>query len=151
MARRLFLLASGGDCSSRERCEPRSALQVAVRGEAVSARLQCAHAAICDGGVVRVAARPTAAVKANTRGGAELEALTARLAAVNARLWEIEDDIRVCERNGDFGPDFVALARSVYQSNGERAAIKRAISQLFDSAVVEEKSYADPNDQSRIA
>ena len=68
--------------------------------------------------------------------------LTDKLAAVNGRLWAIEDAIRTCEREGDFGPRFVALARSVYCENDTRAAIKRAINTLANSALVEEKSYA---------
>jgi tetratricopeptide (TPR) repeat protein len=68
--------------------------------------------------------------------------LTDKLAAVNVRLWNIEDAIRTCERDGDFGPRFVALAQSVYRENDARAAIKRAINTLANSALVEEKSYA---------
>ena len=68
--------------------------------------------------------------------------MTDQLAAVNERLWAIEDALRACERGGDFGPRFVALARSVYCENDTRAAIKRAINTLASSALVEEKSYA---------
>ena len=71
-----------------------------------------------------------------------LQALASRLKAINGRLWTIEDDIRDMERARSFGPDFVALARSVYRTNDERAAVKRQINELFDSAIVEEKSYA---------
>ena len=71
-----------------------------------------------------------------------IDLLTDQLAAVNARLWAIEDAIRACEREGDFGPRFVELARSVYSENDTRAAIKRAINTLASSALVEEKSYA---------
>jgi tetratricopeptide (TPR) repeat protein len=71
-----------------------------------------------------------------------LEALKASLKAVNAELWEIEDNIRVCEKNDDFGPTFVALARSVYKTNDRRAALKREINLLLNSKIVEEKSYA---------
>jgi tetratricopeptide (TPR) repeat protein len=74
--------------------------------------------------------------------GSSIDLLTDRLAAVNARLWTIEDAIRTCEREGDFGPRFVALARSVYVENDTRAALKRAINTLAHSALVEEKSYA---------
>ena len=74
--------------------------------------------------------------------GASIDLLTEQLAAVNGRLWTIEDALRVCEREGDFGPRFVALARSVYCENDTRAAIKRAINTLASSALVEEKSYA---------
>jgi len=71
-----------------------------------------------------------------------LGALKADLAAVNERLWVVEDEIRVCEKNQEFGERFVALARSVYATNDRRAAIKRDINRLFNSAIVEEKCYA---------
>ncbi len=72
---------------------------------------------------------------------AEFDSLFERLKAVNERLWEIEDAIRLCEAKGDFGPEFVRLARSVYQTNDTRAAIKREINMLLGSDLVEEKSY----------
>jgi hypothetical protein len=73
---------------------------------------------------------------------AELTRLTAQLKTVNEELWEIEDAIRICERDGDFGERFVELARSVYKSNDRRATLKRRINELLSSAIVEEKSYA---------
>ncbi len=72
---------------------------------------------------------------------AALDGLTAGLKAVNAKLWQIEDDIRDCERRRDFGEAFVALARAVYINNDERARLKRAINDLLGSKIVEEKSY----------
>jgi Family of unknown function (DUF6165) len=72
----------------------------------------------------------------------ELDALTADLRSVNEALWQIEDEIRLCERAGDFGPKFVELARSVYHRNDERAAIKREINVLLGSKIIEEKSYS---------
>ena len=78
-------------------------------------------------------------------GGAVLEdlaATTAELIAVNGELWDIEDRIRDCERAGDFGPGFVALARAVYRTNDRRAALKARLNQLCGSQLVEEKSYA---------
>ena len=74
--------------------------------------------------------------------GAALEPIVDKLAEVNARLWDVEDALRICERDNDFGPRFVALARSVYAINDERAALKRAVNNLFGSALIEEKSYA---------
>jgi len=71
-----------------------------------------------------------------------LQALTAELRAVNETLWQVEDDIRLCERNDDFGPRFIELARSVYRENDLRAALKRRINDLLGSEIVEEKSYA---------
>jgi hypothetical protein len=71
-----------------------------------------------------------------------IDLLTDQLALVNERLWTIEDALRTCEREGDFGPRFVALSRSVYCENDTRAAIKRAINTLASSILFEEKSYA---------
>jgi tetratricopeptide (TPR) repeat protein len=73
--------------------------------------------------------------------GPSIDLLTDQLTTVNGRLWTIEDALRICERQADFGPRFVALARSVYCENDTRAAIKRAINTLASSALVEEKSY----------
>ncbi len=72
----------------------------------------------------------------------ELDDLTAELKSINGTLWRVEDDIRDCERAADFGPRFIALARAVYRTNDQRAAIKRRINDLFHAAIIEEKSYA---------
>ena len=72
---------------------------------------------------------------------AEMTELTAALKQVNQELWVIEDDIRDCERAGDFGETFVELARAVYKTNDRRAALKREINTLLGSRLVEEKSY----------
>lgn len=71
----------------------------------------------------------------------EMTELTGELQAVNEALWDIEDEIRVCERNGDFGPRFIELARSVYFENDKRAQVKRKINELLGSRIVEEKDY----------
>ena len=63
------------------------------------------------------------------------------LEVVNKELWSIEDDIRECERQKDFGDKFIQLARSVYIKNGRRAEIKKEINLLTNSGIVEEKSY----------
>ena len=71
----------------------------------------------------------------------EVAALIDDLRAVNTTLWEVEDEIRDCERAKDFGPRFVELARQVYHTNDRRAALKRDLNQLLGSELVEEKSY----------
>lgn len=76
------------------------------------------------------------------QGSPELWALTGELKAINGELWTIEDDIRDFERASDFGPKFVALARSVYRTNDKRAATKRKVNALLNSVIIEEKSYA---------
>ena len=75
--------------------------------------------------------------------GEELKNLYKQLAEINSELWTIEDDIRECERNKDFGSDFVSLARAVYFTNDKRSEIKKSINLLTDSGFVEEKSYED--------
>src|SRR5271166_4126010 len=74
-------------------------------------------------------------------GSAELARLATELKAVNEARWQVEDEIRLCERGEDFGPRFVALARSVYRTNDRRAALKRQINELLGSKLIEEKSY----------
>lgn len=73
---------------------------------------------------------------------AEVEQLAQQLLEVNEALWDVEDELRECERRQDFGSRFVELARSVYRFNDRRAALKRQIDQRLGSALVEEKSYA---------
>jgi hypothetical protein len=63
------------------------------------------------------------------------------LKSVNQELWDIEDRIRVKERNKEFDQEFIALARSVYQTNDKRAEIKKEINLHTGSNLVEEKSY----------
>ena len=75
-----------------------------------------------------------------------LRTLWKELYRINGDLWVIEDDIRKCEGAGDFGPAFIALARAVYVTNDERAAVKKRINLLLGSAIVEEKSYYAPSD-----
>ena len=84
----------------------------------------------------------TIARDAALSGSPELDRLANELRSVNAALWEIEDAIRCCEQQGDFGPRFVELARSVYHQNDRRAALKRQINELVGADLVEEKGYS---------
>lgn len=63
------------------------------------------------------------------------------LQAVNEKLWDIEDRIRDKEGAQRFDAEFVELARAVYFSNDERAAIKKRVNLALGSRIVEEKSY----------
>lgn len=63
------------------------------------------------------------------------------LLQINNELWVIEDDIRDCERNKDFGARFVELARAVYFTNDRRSEVKKKINLQTGSNLVEEKSY----------
>jgi hypothetical protein len=71
----------------------------------------------------------------------DLRADEAALARVNAALWDVEDALREREAAQRFDAEFVALARSVYRHNDERAAIKRRVNARLGSELVEEKSY----------
>tara|TARA_B100001123_G_scaffold2550_1_gene3425 strand:+ start:65 stop:466 length:402 start_codon:yes stop_codon:yes gene_type:complete len=61
---------------------------------------------------------------------------------VNINLWEIEDKIRICEKNKDFGKNFIELARQVYFNNDKRAKIKLEINEILGSNIKEVKQYA---------
>jgi hypothetical protein len=62
---------------------------------------------------------------------------------VNGQLWDIEDHIRDQEREQRFDARFIELARAVYVTNDERAAVKRRINTKLGSTLVEEKSYKE--------
>jgi hypothetical protein len=64
-----------------------------------------------------------------------------QLYEVNLALWHIEDACREHEKNKLFNEDFIAIARSVYTTNDERAAIKKEINIVTNSTLIEEKSY----------
>ena len=72
---------------------------------------------------------------------AQLPKLQRALKAVNERIWVLEDDIRECERLGEFGDKFVTCARAIYRANDERATLKKQLNEAAGSSIVEEKSY----------
>jgi hypothetical protein len=73
---------------------------------------------------------------------ADLSALEDQLFQINLRLWQVEDDLRELDRDGNFGEHFVELARLVYQLNDARMAVKNEINAVTGSAIVEEKFYS---------
>jgi hypothetical protein len=77
--------------------------------------------------------------------GSELQNHYLELASINGKLWDIEDDIRECEKNKYFGSKFVGLARAVYITNDNRCEVKKLINILTGSGLIEEKSYEDYN------
>ena len=62
---------------------------------------------------------------------------------VNIQLWDIEDKIRICEQNKDFGKNFIELARGVYFNNDKRAKLKNEINEILKSNIEEVKEYVD--------
>ena len=71
------------------------------------------------------------------------EDLFSQLKEINLSLWEIEDQIRIKEKNKEFDSTFIELARSVYFKNDKRAEIKKTINQLSNSEITEEKFYSE--------
>jgi len=60
---------------------------------------------------------------------------------VNIKLWDIEDKLRICEQNKDFGKNFIELARGVYFNNDKRAKLKNEINEILKSNIREIKQY----------
>lgn len=81
--------------------------------------------------------------EADAASAADIDAERAELKRINEALWDIEDEIRIKEREQSFDARFIELARSVYRTNDRRAAVKRAINLKLGSRLVEEKSYQD--------
>ena len=73
----------------------------------------------------------------------KLDSLFKSLKKVNIKLWNAEDQIRVCEKNKEFKDSFIKLARDVYFCNDERAKIKLEINKTLKSNIREVKQYTD--------
>jgi len=69
--------------------------------------------------------------------------LVHKLKTVNKNLWDIEDRLRIKEKEKEFDEEFIELARSVYFTNDKRAAIKKQINVELNSDIVEEKQYVN--------
>ncbi|MEH0862206.1 DUF6165 family protein [Halobacteriovorax sp. DPLXC-1] len=70
-----------------------------------------------------------------------LDKYMSELKEINEKLWVIEDDIRIKEKEGDFGEGFISLARSVYVTNDLRFKVKNSINMSYNSGIKEVKSY----------
>ena len=71
----------------------------------------------------------------------KLQKLINELKDINLKLWNIEEEKRICEKNADFGKNFIQLSRNVYLNNDKRAKIKSDINKLLGSNIKEIKSY----------
>jgi len=65
------------------------------------------------------------------------------LIEVNSKLWDVEDKLRIFEKNQKFDKEFIELARLVYYTNDERFSLKNKINQMTNSELKEQKSYED--------
>ena len=73
----------------------------------------------------------------------KIENLFQTLKSINIKLWDIEDKLRIYEKNKDFGNNFVELARGVYFNNDKRAKTKSEINKILESNIREVKQYVD--------
>ena len=79
----------------------------------------------------------------NVKSDDELDKLFQSLKKINAKLWVIEDDKRLCEKNSDFGEKFTKLSRDVHFLNDDRAKIKLEINNHTGSKIKEIKEYTN--------
>jgi len=77
----------------------------------------------------------------NVKSNDEIEKLFQSLKEINAKLWVIEDDKRLCEKEKDFTEEFIKLSRDVHFLNDDRAKIKLEINNLTGSKIKEIKEY----------
>ena len=82
-------------------------------------------------------------LKNNVKNDEKLNKLFLSLKEINSKLWVIEDDKRMCEKNSDFSEKFVELSRNIHFLNDKRAKIKLEINQLTGSKIREIKEYTD--------
>ena len=73
----------------------------------------------------------------------KIEKLCKEIKEINTNLWDIEDKLRICEKNKDFGKNFTELARGVYLNNDKRSKIKSEINKILGSNIKEIKQYVD--------
>tara|TARA_B100000524_G_C23387082_1_gene275388 strand:+ start:32 stop:421 length:390 start_codon:yes stop_codon:yes gene_type:complete len=82
-------------------------------------------------------------LKINVNYNNKIEKLFSSLKEINSKLWVIEDDKRMCEKNSDFGEKFINLSRDVHFLNDDRAKIKLKINNLSGSKIREIKEYTN--------
>ena len=77
----------------------------------------------------------------NLNSDKKLDELFESLKQINSKLWVIEDEKRMCEKNSDFSEKFIKLSRDIHFLNDERAKIKLEINQILGSNIKEIKQY----------
>ena len=82
-------------------------------------------------------------LKNNVKSDEKLDNLFKSLKEINSKLWVIEDDKRLCEKNSDYGEKFIKLSRNVHFLNDDRAKIKLNINNHTGSKIKEIKEYTN--------
>ncbi len=81
--------------------------------------------------------------KMSIKPSKEINELFDKIKKVNQNLWDVEDKLRICEKNKDFGKNFIKLARDVYFNNDQRSKIKSEINKILGSNIKEIKQYVN--------
>ena len=79
----------------------------------------------------------------NIKSPDKIDILYKNLKEINEKLWKIENEIRLCEKNSDFNDKFIQLARNVYIENDKRSKIKLEINKVLGSNIKEVKQYTE--------
>ena len=79
----------------------------------------------------------------NVSSSDEIDILYKNLKEINEKLWKIENEKRLCEKNSDFNDKFIQLARNVYIENDKRSKIKLEINKVLGSNIIEVKQYTE--------
>jgi len=79
----------------------------------------------------------------NINSSDKIDIFYKNLKEINEKLWKIENEIRLCEKNSDFNDKFVQLARNVYIENDKRSKIKLEINKVLGSNIIEVKQYTE--------
>ena len=77
----------------------------------------------------------------NINSSNKIDILYKNLKEINKKLWKIENEKRLCEKNSDFNDKFIQLARDVYITNDKRSKTKLEINKILDSNIQEVKQY----------
>ena len=79
----------------------------------------------------------------NINSSNKIDILYKNLKEINEKLWKIENEKRLCEKNSDFNDKFIQLARNVYIENDKRSKIKLEINKVLGSNIIEVKQYTE--------
>ena len=79
----------------------------------------------------------------NIRFSEKIDILYKNLKETNKKLWEIENKVRLCEKNSDFKEKFIQISRDIYFANDQRSKIKLEINKILGSNIKEVKQYAE--------
>jgi len=79
----------------------------------------------------------------NINSSDKIDILYKNLKEINEKLWKIENEKRLCEKNSDFNDKFIQLARNVYIENDKRSKIKLEINKVLGSNIKEVKQYTE--------